>query len=103
MKRLILLLLIFAAVAVLASAQESGRRPAVTSRLEQFHRNQHLVQHLVETGLDLAAAATPLDRVDQVQKIANVFADEIHEASEDQDGDRTRELCNHLRILLSEG
>jgi hypothetical protein len=70
---------------------------------DRLHRNRHLVQVLVTSGLSLAQEEDALRRADFCNALASSVVREIHQAAELQDSSRAVELSEHLQALLKRG
>jgi hypothetical protein len=90
-------------LATLASADEPRSTTAGPERILQAHRNQKLVEKLVDGSLNLARAADRLKRAEYCNDLAKSLAEEIKQAADDHDGDRAIELGRHLQDLLKNG
>lgn len=103
MKRLLLLPLAAAMVAVVAWADGPSTSSADAYRVRQLQRNQGLIQALVRSGLKLAEEDDPLKRADYCTDLAQRFAREIQEAAEGKEGARAAELGKHFYDVMKLG
>lgn len=93
-------LLIFAALSAWAGAQ--GPAPGLTAadQIRLLKANRTLIGHLVDHGLDLADADTPLQKARECRKTAQSLANELQLAADAQDADRVVELTGHFFIVM---
>ncbi len=103
MRRLVLALFAPVALAAGLALADSPAPPAPQERLLRFQRNQALVEKLVAGGLHLAAAADPLGRAAQCNRLAQGVVDEIQLALAAKDRPRADRLGRHLEALVVRG
>ena len=102
--RYALLLTTFAALAAWAGAQ--GPAPSLTAadQLRLFKSNRALLDNLVDHGVKMSAADTPLARAEECRRTALTLATYTKRAAtEDQNPDRVAELANLLGEVVREG
>ena len=98
-------LAVVAAFAAL-SGWVSGQGPAVRTADEEatlLAKNRRLLEGLLDDGLKVADAETPLDRAAACRRAADRLAVEMTAAAKYEDGDRVNEIGNQLADLLSDG
>ncbi|MGL4422062.1 MAG: hypothetical protein ACRCZF_15445 [Gemmataceae bacterium] len=99
LRRLFTLILV-GTVATLASGQGTGGTAA--ERMDQYARHQFLVETMVQRGVDLANANSPLMRTEVCQQATADFARSYREALTTDDLARATELGEHLTAILKE-
>lgn len=98
-------LAVIAAFAAL-SGWVSGQGPAVRTADEEatlLAKNRRLLEALLEDGLKVADAETPLDRAAACRRAADRLAVELTSAAKYEDGDRVNEIGTQLTDLLTDG
>jgi hypothetical protein len=103
MKRRGLLVVPLVALAGLALADGPQTDLAVQERLKQFQRDERLIEMLIESGVQLAAAEDPLKRAEECNRLADGLAREVKRAVVDRDPARASDLGRHLEALLVRG
>ena len=100
MVRIATTLLVFAALSAWAGAQ--GPAPALTAadRLKLLRTNRVLIDNLVDTGIDMARADTPLSRAEVCYRTARKLSEEVQTAADQQNPGRVAELCGHLDAVV---
>jgi hypothetical protein len=103
MRRSLVTLVAFMALAAWAGAQGSSR-PLDAATLEMlFKRDRTLLEHLVNHGVDLTDADDPLQRAEECRKTATTLANYLGRAADDQDPDRVVELAGLMGDVVREG
>jgi hypothetical protein len=103
MTRFATTLCVLAALAVFAGAQSNPAAPLAADQLKLFQSNRELLENLVEHGVDLANADTPVDRVKACHESAKDLGRALRDAAERDDPDRVVELGDHLAAVLRHG
>jgi hypothetical protein len=100
MFRLTTTLLVFVTLSAWAGAQ--GPAPGITAaeRLKMLQTNRMLIENIVDHGLDMAGADTPLKRADVCRRTARTLANAVRQAADDQNTNRVTELCEHLDSVM---
>jgi len=93
-------------IAVLSNwADGQGPAPGLSAgeQLRLLSRNRRLLDDMVDRGLGLTDANTPLTRVDECRRTADRLALELREAVTRNDGDRLAEISDHMGVVVSKG
>lgn len=100
MVRIATTLLVFAALSAWAGAQ--GPAPGLTAadRLKLLRTNRTLIENMVDNGIDMARADTPLGRAEVCYRTAHVLRHAVQAAADEQNPDRVAELCGHLDTVV---
>jgi hypothetical protein len=103
MRRCLLTLFCFAALAAWADAQ--GPAPTLTAeqRARLFKSNRMLLENMVNHGIAMAEADNPLQRADECRKTASTLARSLGRAAEDQDPERVVELAGLFGEVIRDG
>jgi len=102
MFRLTTTLLVFATLSAWAGAQGPPAGITAAERLKMLQTNRMLIENIVDHGLDLAGADTPLKRADVCRRTARTLANAVRQAADDQNTSRVTELCEHLDSVMRE-
>ena len=100
MVRLLFTLLIFGTLSAWAGAQGPAATLTAADRLKLLRTNRMLIENMVDHGIDMANADTPLKRAAECRKTARTLANEVQKAADDQNAGRVAELCGHLDLVL---
>lgn len=101
MKRTLLTLTAFVALAAWASAQAPTTGPSVAEELKHLRTNRTLLEHLVDHSVKIADADTPLDRADRCRDATASLKRAIQGAGDDPD--RVVELIENLVTMIKNG
>jgi hypothetical protein len=93
-------LLTFLALAAWAGAQGPPPGPTAADRLKLLRANHMLIENLVDHGIGMADADTPLKRAAQSRRTAQMLANEVQAAADGQNAARVAELSGHLDAVL---
>jgi len=100
--RLALALVTFASLSLWASGQGPAPSLSAGEQLKMLARNQRLLDDLVERGLGMSAARSPLARIEECRKTTDRLSDELRHAVDRNDSDRIAEIGDHLHLLVSD-
>jgi hypothetical protein len=102
--RVTLLLIAFAALAAWAGAQGPAPSLSPEQRAELFKKNRTLLENLVENGISLSSADSPLNRAEASHATAVTLANYLKRAAtEDRDPDRVAELADLMTAVVRDG
>ena len=87
---------------VLAAWVGAQGPPTVVDRLHMLRADKALIGNLVDDGLGLAKAGSPLDRADGCRRTARSLAEALRQAAAGQDADRVAELGGQLEVVIRE-
>ena len=96
----------FAALALLATwagAQSSNPAPLAGDQLKLFQSNRELLENLIEHGVELANADTPVARVKACRESAKDLGRALRDAAGNDDADRVAELGDYLTAVIRHG
>lgn len=93
---------ILALIAAWASAQGNSS-PIAAERLRLFHRNQDLLEKMIERTIQLSQKTTSLERAKVCKQSTIDLSRELASAVDRDDADRVSELGEYLTTLLSDG
>jgi hypothetical protein len=99
MVRIASTLLVFATLSAWAGAQGPTGIPAA-DRLKLLRANRQLIENMVDNGIDLARADTPLRRADVCYRTTRSLSEAMQAAAGEQNLDRVAELCGHLDAVV---
>ena len=102
MRRTMFTLIAFAALSAWVSAQGPASLPAEI-RVKQFQTNRILIENLVDHGMDLAGADSPLRRAEACQRTARTLASYLERAAGAEDADRVAEFANLYGEVVRDG
>lgn len=102
MRRALLTLVAFAVLSAWAGAQGTATLPAAT-QVKQFKNNRLLIENLVDHGIDLANADSPVNRAEACRQTAQTLANYLSRAADDQDPDRVAELATLFGEVIRDG
>lgn len=94
---------VLVALAAWSGAQSNPSAPLAGEQLKLFQSNRELLEHLVEHGVDLANADTPVAKVKACRASAKDLGRALRDAADRDDPDRVAELGDHLAAVLSHG
>ncbi|HUR55371.1 MAG TPA: hypothetical protein VMZ71_14655 [Gemmataceae bacterium] len=100
MFRLTASLLVFAALSAWAGAQGPAAGITAAERLQMLRTNRMLIENMVDHGLDMAGADTPLKRAAECRRTARTLANAVRQAGDEQNAGRVAELCGHLDSVM---
>src|SRR5438552_1355173 len=100
MFRLTTTLLIFATLSAWAGAQGPAAGLTAADRLKLLRTNRDLIENMVDRGIFMADADTPLKRAAECRRTARNLADAVEQAAIEQNADRVAELCGYLDTIL---
>ncbi len=102
MHRLRFLSTVFAlsALALWAGAQAPAQAPLAAEQLKLFQSNRDLLERLVEHGVELANADTPVARVKACHESVKDLGRALRYAAESDDPDRVVELGDYLSNMI---
>lgn len=103
MRRSLVTLVAFTALAAWAGAQGPPPPLPAATQAKLFKNNRTLIENLVNHGIDLADADGSLMRADECRKTASTLANYLERAAEDQDPDRVAELAGLMGNVVREG
>jgi hypothetical protein len=103
MRRSLVTLVVFAALAAWAGAQGSTPPLDAATQVKLFKSNRILLGSLVGHGIDLANAENSLKRAEECRKTATTLANSLGQAASDQDPDRVVELAGLMRDVVRDG
>jgi hypothetical protein len=103
MRRSLITLVAFMALAAWAGAQGPPSPLPAATQAKLFKSNRKLLENLVNHGIDLAKADRPLLRAEECRKTAKTLANFLERAAEDQDPDRVAELAGLMGNVVREG
>ena len=101
MKRTLLTLTAFVALAAWASAQAPTSGPSVAEELKHLKANRTLLEDLVNHSVRVAEAETPLDRADRCREATGSLKRALQDAGDDPD--RVVELIENLAAMIKNG
>jgi hypothetical protein len=102
--RVTLLLITFAALAAWAGAQGPAPPLSAEQRAQLFKKNRTLLENLVENGIGLSSADSPLNRAEACQATAVTLGNYLKRAAtEDQDPHRVAELADLMAGVVRDG
>ena len=101
--RPILTLAVVAAVSLWASAQPHSAGPSAAEQLQMLKTNRDLLEDLLDHGMRVADANTPLDRAAACQRSTDRMAREMREAVDRADADRANEIGDYVERIVVEG
>ena len=93
----------FAALSGWVSGQGPSPRRTADEEATLLKKNRPLLEGLLDDGLKLAAAETPLDRAAACRAAADRLAVELRAAAKYEDADRVSEIGDQLTALLTDG
>jgi replicative DNA helicase len=102
MRRTMLTLIAFAALSTWVGAQGPS---ALTAEIQvkQFKSNRILIENLVDRGVELAGADSPLRRAEACQRTAGTLAHYLARAAGNEDADRVAEFANLYSEVVRDG
>jgi hypothetical protein len=104
MRRSLVTLVVFAALAAWAGAQGSSPPLDAATQEKLFKSNRILLENLVGHGIDLANAENSLQRAEECRKTATTLANSLdYAATSEQDADRVIELAGLMRDVVRDG
>ncbi|HEV3437935.1 MAG TPA: hypothetical protein VG122_11275 [Gemmata sp.] len=103
MRRSLVTLIAFMALAAWAGAQGPPPPLPAATQAKLFKSNRKLLENLVNHGIELAKADSPLRRAEECRKTAKTLANSLERAAEDQDPDRVAELARLVGDVVREG
>lgn len=101
--RHLLSLFAVAAVSLLASAQPGNSGLTAHEKLQLLQANRDLLEDLLDQGVRVADANTPLDRAGECQRSTDRLAREFREALARSDADRADEIGDHVEKIVVDG
>ena len=93
----------FAALSGWVSGQGPSPRRTAAEEAALLAKNRPLLEGLLDDGLKLADAETPLDRAAACRAAADRLAVELRAAAKYEDADRVSEIGDQLTALLTDG
>jgi hypothetical protein len=102
MPRVLFTLFVFATLSAWAGAQGPAAGLSAAERLKMLRTNRMLIENMVDHGIDMANADTPLKRANECHRTARTLANAMQQAAVDQNADRVAELCGHVDAVLRE-
>ncbi len=103
MRRFLVTLVAFAALAAWAGAQGSPPSLDAATQEKLFKSNRILLENLVGHGIDLANADNTLQRAEECRKTATTLANSLGQAADDRDPDRVVELASLMGDVVRNG
>lgn len=103
MRRFAITVAALALLAAWAGAQSSNPAPLAGDQLKLFQSNRDLLENLIEHGIELANADTPVARVKACRESAKDLGRALRDAAGLDDADRVAELGDHLTAVLRHG
>lgn len=103
MRRSLLTLVAFTALAAWAGAQGPPAPLPAAVQVKQFKTNRILIESLVDHGIDLANAENPLQRAEECRKTARTLANYLERAAGDENPDRVAELASLFGEVVRDG
>jgi hypothetical protein len=103
MRRLATTFVVLIAIAAWAGAQSNPSAPLAGEQLKLFQSNRELLENLVEHGVELANADTPVAKVKACHASAKDLGRALRDAADRDDPDRVAELGDHLSAVLRHG
>src|SRR5580692_4317299 len=94
MRRFLVTLVAFAALAAWAGAQGSPPSLDAATQEQLFESNRLLLENLVGHGIDLANADNTLQRAEECRKTATTLANSLGQAADDRAPDRVVDLAS---------
>ncbi len=77
--------------------------PSAAEQLGLLKANKNLIDDLIDTGLGLADAGSPLDRAKKCRESAYILSAALRKAVDDGNPDRVAELGDHLESVVRDG
>jgi hypothetical protein len=96
-------LLAFALLSAWASAQNTSGPTTAADHLNLLKTNRKLLEELVEEGVQLGDANSPLERATQCQHVATRLTRELKNAIERDDADRVAEMSDYFSSVINSG
>ncbi len=103
MTRFAATLAVLTALAAWAGAQSNPTAPLAGEQLKLFQSNRELLESLVEHGVELANADTPVAKVKACRASAKDLGRALRDAADRDDPDRVAELGDHLAAVIRHG
>jgi hypothetical protein len=103
MRRTLLTTVVLAALAAWGSAQGPAPGETAGERMDRFARNRALLESLVDRGLELADADSPLSRAKVCHDAVTDISGRLREAAAAEDPTRVAELTEYLGAVLHDG
>jgi hypothetical protein len=104
MRRSLVTLVVFAALAAWAGAQGSPPPLDAATQEKLFKSNKILLENLVDHGIKLAKAENSLERAKECRSTATTYANSLdYAATIEQDPDRVVELAGLMREVVQDG
>ena len=101
--RPLLTLAVAAAVSLWASAQPSTAGLTAAAQLQLLKTNRELLEDLLDQGMLVADANTPLDRAAACQRSIDRMARELQPAVARSDADRANEIGDYVERIVVDG
>jgi hypothetical protein len=99
MRKLILPLFVFAAIAGWTSAQG----PTASEHLKMLKTNRELLLELMDQGVEMSNANTSLKKAERCQKVAGQLSRAMKQANDRDDTERMSELGDQLAAIIGSG
>jgi hypothetical protein len=103
MRRFLVTLVAFAALAAWVGAQGSAPPLDAATQEKLFKSNRILLENLVGHGMELASADNTLQRAEECRKTATTLANSLGQAADDRDPDRVVELASLMGDVVRDG
>lgn len=103
MRRFATTVAVLALLATWAGAQSSNPAPLAGDQLKLFQSNRELLENLIEHGIELANADSPVARVKACHESAKDLGRALRDAAGLDDADRVAELGDHLTAVIRHG
>jgi hypothetical protein len=98
------MLTLFASAALCAWVSAQGSSPLTAEiQVKQFKNNRILIESLVDRGIELASAESPLRRAEACQRTAGTLAHYIARAAGNEDPDRVAEFVTLFGVVVRDG
>ena len=103
LNRWLCLLGTFAVLAAWAGAQNPAPPLSAEDKLRLLKSNSTLIDNLVNGGVELSRADTPVKRVEQCRNASRSLVNAIRHAADANDAERVAELTGLFREFVREG
>jgi hypothetical protein len=102
MRRAMLTLIVFATLSVWAGAQNTAPLTAEI-QVKQFKANRDLIQNLVDHGINLSNADSPLTRAEACRLTSLTLVNSLERAAGAEDAERVAEFGNLFGEIVRDG
>jgi hypothetical protein len=101
--RTLFALLTFAVLSGWVSGQGPAPRRTAAEEADLLNQNRQLLEGMLDDGILVADAGTPLERAAACRRAADRLAAELAQAARLDNADRVSEIGDHLTALLADG